>query len=156
MISRWWHRPAISLWIAAVGYGLTFWAWSLTGPVGLVPQLWTGGYSGGAGVAVVTTLVVGSLGRVPVGVLADRYGARLVLPVIGVATAIAVLLLAAVGPGPAVLAVCVPLGIGGTTFAVGAAVVIRSYPPQLRAVRMSVFGAGMGLASATGVVCQIW
>jgi NNP family nitrate/nitrite transporter-like MFS transporter len=147
-------RPAVSLLIAVTGYGLTLWAWSLAGPFGLVAQLWSG-HRGGALVAVFAAIVVGSLGRIPAGMLTDRYGARVVLPAISLFAAAAVLLLAAAGPRLPALAVAIPLGVGGATFAAGAAVVIRAYPPGRRGLWLSVFGAGMGVASAAKIASRL-
>jgi NNP family nitrate/nitrite transporter-like MFS transporter len=135
--------PRISLLVAILGYALTLWAWSLAGPL-------HGGTTLTAGFAAV---IAGSLGRLPVGVLTDRYGARAVLPAISVLAAVAVLLSAVVGP---ILFVAVLLGVGGTSFAAGAAVVIRAYPRGKRGVRLAVFGAGMGVASAAAVVTRLW
>src|SRR4051812_12028181 len=90
------HRPEVSLVIAATGYGLNYWAWLLVGPLG--PRL---GNQYGLNwhqwaLLGVAAIAVGSLARVPAGVLADRFGARLVMPVVSVAAAVAVLALATV------------------------------------------------------------
>src|SRR6266550_3753876 len=34
----WLGRPLVSLLVATVGYGLTFWAWTLIGPLGWAPE----------------------------------------------------------------------------------------------------------------------
>lgn len=150
-------RPgaAVCLLVAVTGYSLTFWAWSLAGPFGPAPQLWPGLGGGGPLLAVLAAVIVGSLGRIPVGVWTDRYGAGIVLPVISVLAAAAVLLLTVAGPGLGTMAAA-PLGVGGTSFAAGAAVVIRAFPPGRRGVWLSVFGAGMGLASAAAIVSRLW
>jgi NNP family nitrate/nitrite transporter-like MFS transporter len=152
----WQCRPALSLLVAVCGYGVTFWAWSLTGPLGLAAHLWSRLDGDVALLALFTAVIVGSLGRIPVGVLTDRHGPRAVLPAISVVAAIAVLLLAVVGSGPAMLAVAVPLGIAGTNFVAGAAVVMRAYPPHRRGLWLSVYGAAMGVASAAAVVSRLW
>jgi NNP family nitrate/nitrite transporter-like MFS transporter len=61
----------LSLVIAVLGYSLTLWAWSLSGPFGLAPDLWSGLHGSATVLAVLASVVVGSLGRIPVGVLTD-------------------------------------------------------------------------------------
>src|SRR5438105_6988385 len=95
-IGAWRARPGVSLLVGLAGYGLAFWAWSLIGPFGVAPQLWSSLHGDRALIAAVAALTVGSLGRIPVGVLTDRYGARIVVPIVDVLTAVSVLLVAAV------------------------------------------------------------
>jgi MFS transporter, NNP family, nitrate/nitrite transporter len=139
--------PLASLLVAMLGYGLTFWAWSLMGPIGWVSERLSG--IGGPTLTLLTvvTVAVGSVGRIPVGMLTDRYGPRVVLPALSLATALAVLALTEVGSGPVYGALAVALGVAGTTFAAGSALVVRAYPPAQRGMALTVFGAGMGIAS---------
>jgi NNP family nitrate/nitrite transporter-like MFS transporter len=148
------RRPASLGLIAAVGYGLNYWAWTLVGPLGpeLVHRygLSTGTLTVLAGAAV----VLGSLWRIPVGALADRYGARVVLPAVSLAAAVPVAALTAVESLPEVVVAASACGVAGTAFAAGAVVVARAYPPGRRGLALSVFGAGMGVASAAGIVSR--
>jgi NNP family nitrate/nitrite transporter-like MFS transporter len=145
--------------LATVGYGLTFWAWTLVGPLGWGPQWRSGVGDGALDLLAAVAVVVGSLGRIPVGTLTDRWGPRVLLPVVSVATALAVLALAvlalaALDTGPALAAVAVALGVAGTTFAAGSALVVRCYPPAQRGLALSVFGAGMGVASTAALLLR--
>ena len=93
-------------------------------------------------------MLVGSLGRILAGALTDRFGGRLMFPV----------LLLAVrrrsccsSPSPAtpgsyalLLLFGFFLGIAGTTFAVGIPFVNAWYEPTRRGFATGVFGAGMG------------
>ncbi|HKE51769.1 MAG TPA: MFS transporter, partial [Actinomycetes bacterium] len=62
--------------LATVGFMVNFWAWALLGPLGpgLKERLGLGFAAQSLLVAV--PVVVGSVGRIPVGALTDRYGAR--------------------------------------------------------------------------------
>ena len=105
-------RPVVALVIAAAGYGLNYWAWTLVGPLG--PELadrFGLGASSWVLLGVVAALV-GSLARIPAGVLADRFGARLVLPAVSAGAAVAVLGLAAADSVPALVAA----GVAGAAF----------------------------------------
>ena len=49
-VRSWPGRPVVGLLVATVGYGLTFWAWTLVGPFGWGPQwrVGAGGTGGGS------------------------------------------------------------------------------------------------------------
>lgn len=89
-------------------------------------------------------MVVGSLGRIPVGALTDRYGARVVFPLVTLATIVPVLTLSVVSSYAALIVTGFFLGVGGTAFAVGVPLVSGWYPPKRRGFAIGVFGIGMG------------
>src|SRR5439155_291591 len=109
--------------------------------------------SAGAALLLAVPVAVGSAARVPAGALTDRYGARVVMPVVSLISAGSVLALTFVDSGPALVAVAVALGLAGTAFAVGASLVARAGKPRRRGLRLSVFGAGViGAAPILGAV----
>jgi NNP family nitrate/nitrite transporter-like MFS transporter len=91
-------------------------------------------------------VVVGSLGRIPVGAHTDRFGGRVMFPVVSFAPSVPVLFLGYAGYHslPAILIGGFFLGIGGTAFAVGVPIVNAWFPPEKRGLAIGVFGAGMG------------
>ncbi|WP_433788614.1 MFS transporter [Actinoplanes sp. CA-252034] len=95
---------------------------------------------------VAVPVVVGSLGRIPVGALTDRFGGRLMFPLVSLTTIAPVLYLGLFGHDSlaALLVGGFFLGIGGTTFAVGVPFVSAWFPPHRRGFAVGVFGAGMG------------
>jgi MFS transporter, NNP family, nitrate/nitrite transporter len=139
-------RAAIMLGMATVGFAVNFWAWALLSP--LAPRfkeiLHLSSFQQALIVAV--PVVVGSLGRIPVGALTDRFGARIMFPLVSLATIVPVLYLGL--SGYASLAGLVTggffLGIGGTAFAVGVPFVSAWIPPARRGLAIGVFGMGMG------------
>lgn len=96
-------------------------------------------------VLVAVPVLLGSLMRIPLGVLTDRYGGRRVF-----------LAPLAFTPGPLVglalwhesyaglLALGLLLGFAGASFAVGVPFVSRWYPPGRQGFALGVYGAGMG------------
>ena len=82
-------------------------------------------------------VIVGSLGRIPVGALTDRYGGRVMFPVISFVTIVPVLYLGLLGHGSltALLVGGFFLGIAGTAFAVGVPFVNAWFPPHRRGLR---------------------
>jgi NNP family nitrate/nitrite transporter-like MFS transporter len=136
---------ALNLAVATIGFMVNFWAWALLGPLGPGIKESLGLSFAAQSLLVALPVVVGSIGRIPVGALADRYGARTMFPIVSLATIIPVLTLAFVQSSyPAMIIAGFFLGIGGTAFAVGVPHVSAWYPPARRGFAIGVFGAGMG------------
>jgi NNP family nitrate/nitrite transporter-like MFS transporter len=135
--------------VATVGFAVNFWAWALLSPLG--PLFRTEGTLGtlsesDVALLVAVPVVVGSLGRIPIGALTDRYGGRLMFPLVSAATIVPILFIGffALESYAALLIGGFFLGIGGTTFAVGVPFVNAWFPPERRGLAVGVFGAGMG------------
>ncbi len=140
------RQPALMLGMATLGFGLTFWAWALLSPLGTHFKTTLHLTSFLQALLVAVPVLVGSLGRIPVGALTDRYGGRVMFPIICFATIVPVLFIGQFGYRSygALLVGGFFLGIGGTTFAVGVPFVSAWFPPQRRGMAIGIFGAGMG------------
>ena len=143
------RSPWLMLALATLGFALNFWAWALLSPLG--PLFRTEGTLGTLSESDVALLVavpvlVGSLGRIPVGALTDRFGGRVMFPLVSAATIIPILFIGYVGLRSfgALLLGGFFLGIGGTAFAVGVPFVNAWFPPERRGLAIGIFGAGMG------------
>jgi MFS transporter, NNP family, nitrate/nitrite transporter len=136
-----------NLLLALLGFTITFWAWNIIGPLGV---RYTGELRLNAtqtSFLVAMPVLVGSLGRVPVGALTDRYGGRVMFTILTLASAVPVLLVALAGSlksYPLLLVFGFFLGLAGTTFAVGIPFVNAWFEPARRGFATGVFGAGMG------------
>jgi NNP family nitrate/nitrite transporter-like MFS transporter len=135
--------------MATIGFAVNFWAWALISPLG--PMFRTTGALGklsesDVALMVAVPVVVGSLGRIVVGGLTDRYGGRVMFPLITGITILPVLFLAffALDSYALILVGGFFLGIAGTAFAVGVPFVNAWFPPERRGLAVGVFGAGMG------------
>ncbi|AWK12375.1 MFS transporter [Streptomyces spongiicola] len=132
--------------LTTVGFAVNFWAWALLSPLGprFKDSLDLSSFEQSLLVAV--PVVVGSMGRIPVGALTDRFGGRVMLPIVSATTIVPVLYLGLAGHSslPALLVGGFFLGIGGTAFAVGVPFVNAWFPPERRGLAIGVFGAGMG------------
>jgi MFS transporter, NNP family, nitrate/nitrite transporter len=136
-----------NLLLALLGFTITFWAWNIVGPLGVRYSSELGLNSTQTSFLVAMPVLVGSLGRVPVGALTDRYGGRLMFTVLTLASAVPVLLVAFAGSLMSYALLLVFgffLGIAGTTFAVGIPFVNAWFEPARRGFATGVFGAGMG------------
>jgi len=142
------RSPYLMLVVATVGFAINFWAWALLSPLGPVYRA-----SGRLGdisesdvaLLVAVPVIVGALGRIPVGALTDKYGARIMFPLVTLATIFPVLFIGLLGQDSfaALLVAGFFLGIGGTAFAVGVPFVSAWFPPERRGFAVGVFGAGM-------------
>lgn len=142
--------------MATTGFALNFWAWALLSPLGPLfkEQLALTAFEQALIVAV--PVVVGALGRIPVGALTDRYGGRVMFPAVSAATIVPVLFIGLAGHGSfdALLIGGFFLGIGGTAFAVGVPMVNAWFPPGSRGMAIGVFGVGMG-GTAIGALTTV-
>jgi len=144
------QSPARSAWtmlvLATAGFAVNFWAWALLSPLGPRFQDLLKLSGSEQALLVAVPVVVGSLGRIPVGALTDRFGGRVMFPLVSVATIIPVLFLGLAGQMSlaALLVGGFFLGLAGTSFAIGVPFVTAWFPPARRGLAIGVFGAGMG------------
>jgi len=135
--------------MATIGFAINFWAWALLSPLG--PLFREEGTLGElsefqVSLMVAVPVIVGSLGRIPVGALTDKFGGREMFVIVSLATIIPILFIGFFGQTDyaALLVGGFFLGISGTAFAVGVPFVNAWYPPERRGFAVGVFGAGMG------------
>src|SRR5680860_1684703 len=141
--------PGLMLAMATIGFAINFWAWALLSPLGpLFREQGTLGALTEPDVAllVAVPVIVGSLGRIPVGALTDKLGGRIMFPIISAVTIVPVLFIGYLGLSSyaALLVGGFFLGIAGTVFAVGVPFVNEWFPPERRGLAIGVFGAGLG------------
>jgi MFS transporter, NNP family, nitrate/nitrite transporter len=91
---------------------------------------------------VAVPVLLGSLARLPIGMLADRFGGRLVMSLLMAVVAIPVYLVPAASSYRALLATAFFLGLAGSSFAVGVGYVSRWSPPEKQGGVLGVFGMG--------------
>ncbi|GAA2097550.1 NarK/NasA family nitrate transporter [Microlunatus panaciterrae] len=132
--------------LATLGFAINFWAWALLSPLGPRFKELLQLSSSEQALLVAVPVIVGSLGRIPVGALTDRFGGRVMFPLVSAATIVPVLFLGLFGQDSLALLIIGGffLGIGGTAFAVGVPFVNAWFPPERRGLAVGVFGAGMG------------
>ena len=132
--------------LATLGFAVNFWAWALLSPLApkLKDALQLSPFQQALIVAV--PVVVGSVGRIPVGALTDRFGGRIMFPLVSLATIVPVLYLG-LGGHTSLAGLLIGgffLGIGGTSFAIGVPLVTAWFPAAKRGLAVGIFGMGMG------------
>ncbi|QDP98281.1 NarK/NasA family nitrate transporter [Microlunatus elymi] len=132
---------------ATAAFAISFWAWNMIAPLGVRYTEQLGLSSGQKSLLVAIPVLVGSLGRIIAGGLADKLGGRLMFTILLAVSAPFVILVAVAGQANSYALLLVFgffLGIAGTTFAVGIPFVNAWYDPARRGMATGIFGAGMG------------
>lgn len=123
-----------------------FWAWMCIAPLQNVYAEKMGLDQGQISLMLATPVLVGSLGRVVVGALTDRFGGRRMFTAVLLGSIPAVLLVALAGQTGSFWLLMVAgflLGVAGTIFAVGVPFSSAWFPPERRGFANGVFGMGM-------------
>ncbi|MCK2213080.1 MFS transporter [Actinomadura sp. ATCC 31491] len=130
--------------LATTAFAITFWAWNLIGPL-------AGSYTRRLGLSPTQTslliaipVLVGALGRIPAGMLTDRFGGRRMFAIACFVSIVPVVFVGWSDSYGWLLFWGFLLGIPGTTFAIGIPFVNAWYDPARRGFATGVFGAGMG------------
>lgn len=140
-------RRGGNLALATWAFAINFWAWNVIGPLAPSYLESLGLSSAQNSLLVATPILVGALGRVPVGALTDRYGGRVMFAAVTFVSIVPVLAVAFAGNAdsyPLLLVFGFVLGVAGTAFAVGIPFVSAWYEPSRRGFATGVFGMGMG------------
>jgi NNP family nitrate/nitrite transporter-like MFS transporter len=136
--------PTRALVLATVAFAASFFAWSLLGPLGPDFQDHLGLSEFELALMVAVPVLLGSIMRVPLGMLADRHGGRLVFSALLLFTPLPLVALALWHDSFAgVLALGFLLGFAGASFAVGVPFVNRWYAPERQGAALGIYGMGM-------------
>ena len=87
-------------------------------------------------------MLLGSLARIPMGILTDRLGGRLVFSVLILFCAVPAFMVPLAGSLSQLLAVAFFLGMAGSSFAVGVGYVSKWFAPERQGGALGIFGAG--------------
>lgn len=104
------------------------------------------------GVLVAMPLLSGSLLRLPVGILTDRYGGRNVFAILLVSIILPLYLIGSATQYWQFLVLGLFIGVAGASFSVGITYTAKWFPPARRGLAMGIFGAGNAGAAITHLV----
>ncbi len=150
------NRSLVALIIATTALTISFITWTILPPLAPRFQKRYGLTNLQISMVIAAPVLLGSLGRIPLGALTDRYGGRRVFTLALALQAIPLLLAGLTGGYLSLLLVGVALGLGGATFAIGIPFVSRWFPPQQQGLVLGIYGAGnIGTAIAAFTVPRI-
>jgi NNP family nitrate/nitrite transporter-like MFS transporter len=131
-------------------FALAFAAWVVLGPSSRLIASELHLSAANATLLKAAPILVGSLCRIPVGLLTDRFGARVVFPLLLGTGAVAAAWLGQAHDFGVMLAAALLLGCVGTTFVVGVQAVSSFTGPARQGTALGIFGAGnVGTALTT-------
>ena len=133
---------ARALALATLSFFVSFAAWGLMG--GLAPvfaDLYDLTASQTA-LLVAVPVLLGSLARLPMGMLTDRFGGRVIFTLLLLASATAAAVVPSTRSYSSLLVAAFFLGMAGSSFAVGAAFVSRWTPSARQGTALGVYGLG--------------
>lgn len=107
------------------------------------------------GLLVATPILTGSLVRLPLGVLTDRFGGRIVFLIQMILVAIPTYGLAFANEYWQYLIIGLFVGLAGGSFAIGIAYTAAWFPKERQGTAMGIFGAGNAGAAVTNLVAPL-
>lgn len=132
--------------MAALASMIGFWGWTMIGPLAKYYTETYGLTEGQRSLLIATPVIVGSLARIPVGALTDRFGGRIMFTIMLTLTGSMVLITGLVGQMgnfSLLLLAAFFLGIGGSIFAVGIPFAAAWFEPHRKGLATGIFGMGM-------------
>lgn len=145
--------------LATVSFGLCFAAWGLISAFASSFREEFGLSGQATSLLIAVPVLLGALARLPMGMLTDRYGGRLVFTVLfGLVAAAAAVVPTAAG-FTMLLVYAFLLGLAGSSFAVGVGFASPWFPPARQGTALGIYGLGtMGQSAAVflGPVAASW
>ena len=132
----------VQLALGTVSFAICFCAWGLIGAFAPAFRQEFGLSATQTSILVATPVILGSLARIPVGILTDRFGGRSVFSVLFLISALAAFLVPLASDYTLLLAAGFLLGVAGSSFAAGVAYVSKWFPPQSQGSALGIYGTG--------------
>ena len=130
------------LFVSTLAFMVCFAVWMMFGVIGIPIRKTLGLNNTEFGLLTATPVLLGALMRLPLGIWTDRFGGRIVMMALLLVAAVPVYLVSYATKYWQLLAIGLPLGIVGASFAVGTPYCARFFPQEKRGFAMGVFGAG--------------
>jgi NNP family nitrate/nitrite transporter-like MFS transporter len=140
----------VALIIATLVLLINFWAWSLLSPLGLRYADELGLSPASLSLLLAVPVIVGSLGRIVLGVATDKVGGRIMFAVASLAMTVPVIGLIFSNSYISLLFVAFVLGIGGATFVIGVPFVSNWFKPEKRGLALGLYSMGNAGTALSG------
>lgn len=132
----------VALTVATLAFTTNFWAWGLLPPLATEYRAALDLSSFQASIMVAVPVILGSVARVPIGALTDRYGGRRMFTWLSLFVVLPLVFLASLENYPALLVGGFVLGVSGASFAIGIPFVNAWFAPERRGFALGVYGIG--------------
>ena len=128
--------------VSTLAFTVCFMVWMMFGVIGIPIKKLLNLNATQFGLLTATPVLTGSLIRVPLGIWTDRYGGRIVMTLLMVATVPAIWLMAYATAYWHFLVIGLFVGLAGGSFSVGTPYVARWFPSNRQGMAMGIYGAG--------------
>ena len=128
---------------------VSFAAWTIFSIIGLQIQKEHGLSETQLGLLLATPILTGSVSRIFLGILCEKYGGRLLTTLMMLASAVSIWLLTYAATFPAILLAALGIGLAGGTFITGVTFTSHWFPKQKQGTALGIFGMGNAGAGLT-------
>lgn len=128
--------------LGTISFAFCFCAWGLIGAFAPGFRTELGLTATQTSLLVATPVLLGSLARIPVGLLTDRFGGRIVFSVLCLISSLATFLVPFASSYTGLLSAGFLLGMAGSSFAAGVGYVSKWFPSQAQGAALGVYGMG--------------
>jgi len=128
--------------VSTLAFTVCFMVWMMFGVIGIPIKKMLDLNATQFGLLMAMPVLTGSLVRVPLGIWTDRYGGRIVMALLMVATVPAIWLMSYATAYWQFLVIGLFVGLAGGSFSVGTPYVARWFPKKQQGMAMGVYGAG--------------
>jgi MFS transporter, NNP family, nitrate/nitrite transporter len=145
------NRPRFSshLTLSTISFALCFAMWGLVGAFGPVFREMFHLSGTQAAFLVAVPVLLGSLARLPMGILTDRFGGRIVFTGLMVFVSLSALIVPQISTYPGLIVAAFFMGVAGSSFAVGVGYVSGWARPDNQGTALGIYGLGtMGQSAA--------
>lgn len=128
--------------LATISFAICFAAWGLIGGLASVFAELYHLTASRTALLVAVPVLLGSLARLPMGMLTDRFGGRAMFTILLALSAVAAWLVPQTNSYGSLIAAAFFLGLAGSSFAIGGAFVSRWTPASRQGTALGVYGLG--------------
>ncbi len=147
-------RQTRALAASTVAFAVCFAVWTLFSVIGLQIQRDLNLSETEFGLLIGMPILTGSLIRLVLGIWAEQYGGRIVYVAVMLSASVATFLLTTAGSYGSFLLAAAGTGVAGGAI-VGAAYIVRWYPPEKQGIAFGIFGLGNLGAGLTHVLAPL-
>ncbi len=137
---------------STVSFTVCFMIWMMFAVIGIPIKEQLGLNETQFGLLAATPVLTGSLTRLPLGMLTDRFGGRIVLFLLMLSTVVPIYFLSMATEFWQFIVLGLFVGLAGGSFSVGIAYVAKWFDKQNQGLAMGIFGAGNAGAALTKLI----
>jgi MFS transporter, NNP family, nitrate/nitrite transporter len=128
--------------LSTLAFAIAFAVWGMIAPMAKTFQTILHLSEQQAWLLIAIPVILGSIIRLPMGMLADRFGGRIVFGLLLLFISLPALMLSFAHSYRALLVGGLFLGMAGTSFSVGVAFTSKWFPPEKQGFALGIYGAG--------------